>query len=346
MKEAEYNGENTEVFAYIGVPETERPANGYPAMVLVHGGLGQAFGDWVKLWTDRGYVAIALSVDANYTDADNKAHKNENGGPNISITPADMTKPENSWEYISVANIIACNNLLRARDDVDKTNIGITGISWGSYLTCITVGVDTRFKFAMPVYGAGFMDEDPTSDLASVFAMDDDALAIYRDRFDPSAYMKNADIPLMWFTGVNDFAFSIANNQKCADLNDGKNYFSWRDRLTHGQQPGDGTGLPEIFDFANYQVFYTEMLRAEEGEVNDGTITTTVIGGTGELKAELFWSSYPQEYWHDSGNVWTREDATVANGSVTASVPAEAVFAFVKVTDGAGKVVSSRMFSF
>lgn len=35
---AEYNGEKTEIFAYLGVPETQKPADGYPAMVLVHGG--------------------------------------------------------------------------------------------------------------------------------------------------------------------------------------------------------------------------------------------------------------------------------------------------------------------
>ena len=343
---AEYNGEKTEIFAYLGVPETQKPADGYPAMVLVHGGLGQAYADWVKLWTDRGYVALSLSVDANYTDSANKAAANPKGGPNISVTAADMTNPKNSWEYISVANIIACNNILRGRDDVDESNIGITGISWGSYLTCITVGVDNRFKFGIPVYGAGYMDEDPTSELAGVFAMDDAALNIYRERFAPAAYMKNCEIPLMWFAGANDFAFSLACNQKCADLNKGKNFFSWRDRLTHGQQPGDGSGLPEIFDFADYQVSGAEMLRADEGTFENGTISLNVSGASGKIKAELFWSSYPLEYWHDSGNVWTRGEAACENGKVTVSVPEEALFAFVKVTDEDGGVVSSRCFSF
>lgn len=204
---AEYNGEATKIFAFVGVPETEKPTNGYPAMVLVHGGLGQAYGDWVKLWTDRGYVAIALSVDANMTDSANKASLNERGGPRISITPADMKNPANSWEYISVANIIACHNILRSMDSVDKTNVGITGISWGSYLTCITVGVDTRFKFGIPVYGAGYNHEDVTGELAGVFQMDDESLAIYRERFDPSVYMKHCKIPMFWLAGANDHAF-------------------------------------------------------------------------------------------------------------------------------------------
>lgn len=32
-------------------------------MVLVHGGGGTAFADWVKLWTARGYAAISMSYD-------------------------------------------------------------------------------------------------------------------------------------------------------------------------------------------------------------------------------------------------------------------------------------------
>ena len=40
-----YNGKPTRVFAYYGKPEGNGP---FPAMVLVHGGGGKAFPDWVK----------------------------------------------------------------------------------------------------------------------------------------------------------------------------------------------------------------------------------------------------------------------------------------------------------
>ena len=343
---AEYNGEATKIFAFVGVPETEEPTNGYPAMVLVHGGLGQAYGDWVKLWTDRGYVAIALSVDANMTDSANKASLNERGGPRISITPADMKNPANSWEYISVANIIACHNILRSMDSVDKTNVGITGISWGSYLTCITVGVDTRFKFGIPVYGAGYNHEDVTGELAGVFQMDDESLAIYRERFDPSVYMKHCKIPMFWLAGANDHAFSLACNQKCADLNQGRNTYSWRGKLTHGQQPGDGSGLPEIFVFADEMTKSEKgLLRVSEGEVQSGGISLRVEN-VGAAKADFYWSSYPLEYWHDAMNVWERESVAIDGDTLRTAVPQTAVFGFVEITDENGNIVSSRLFTF
>jgi hypothetical protein len=31
-------------------------------MVLIHGGGGTAFADWVRLWTGRGYAAIAMDL--------------------------------------------------------------------------------------------------------------------------------------------------------------------------------------------------------------------------------------------------------------------------------------------
>src|ERR1035441_4031514 len=53
-----YRGKATRVFAYLGRPAT---GNGpFPAMVLVHGGGGKAFGEWAEDWASRGYVALAM----------------------------------------------------------------------------------------------------------------------------------------------------------------------------------------------------------------------------------------------------------------------------------------------
>src|ERR1043165_6727457 len=56
-----WKGNPTRVFAWIGLPKTEGPGK-VPGMVLVHGGGGTAFADWAKLWTDRGYAAIAMDL--------------------------------------------------------------------------------------------------------------------------------------------------------------------------------------------------------------------------------------------------------------------------------------------
>ena len=55
-----WKGKPTRVFAWVGLPKTDGAK--VPAMVLIHGGGGTAFSDWAKLWTGRGYAAIAMDL--------------------------------------------------------------------------------------------------------------------------------------------------------------------------------------------------------------------------------------------------------------------------------------------
>ena len=81
-------GENNRIFAFMGVPVSPMPEGGYPAVILVHGGAGYAYYEWVKKWTDNGYVAIAPDFDAHYptgTDYNQRYTENPNGGPHGSV---------------------------------------------------------------------------------------------------------------------------------------------------------------------------------------------------------------------------------------------------------------------
>src|SRR6516162_6709199 len=55
-----WKGKPTRVFAWLGLPKAGDGRA--PAMVLVHGGGGTAFADWARLWTGRGYAAIAMDL--------------------------------------------------------------------------------------------------------------------------------------------------------------------------------------------------------------------------------------------------------------------------------------------
>ena len=62
----EFEGHSTEVFAYYATPgtlagDTQQDAN-LPAVVLLHGGGGTAFSEWVEMWARRGYAAIAMDL--------------------------------------------------------------------------------------------------------------------------------------------------------------------------------------------------------------------------------------------------------------------------------------------
>ena len=61
-----YLGNDTEVFAFYASPITLGEAKvgaKFPGVVLIHGGGGTAFADWVQLWAKRGYAAIAMDLN-------------------------------------------------------------------------------------------------------------------------------------------------------------------------------------------------------------------------------------------------------------------------------------------
>ncbi len=59
------DGQATEVFSFYASPKTLGKSDGdetYPGIVLIHGGDGTAFADWVWMWANRGYAAIAMDL--------------------------------------------------------------------------------------------------------------------------------------------------------------------------------------------------------------------------------------------------------------------------------------------
>ena len=60
-----YQGRDTEVFAFYASPATLGNAESgkkFPGVVLIHGGGGTAFAEWVWRWAKRGYAAIAMDL--------------------------------------------------------------------------------------------------------------------------------------------------------------------------------------------------------------------------------------------------------------------------------------------
>ena len=48
-----YQGRETWCFAYYGVPEWASDATPAPGIVLIHGGAGTAYPEWVRMWVRR-----------------------------------------------------------------------------------------------------------------------------------------------------------------------------------------------------------------------------------------------------------------------------------------------------
>lgn len=215
------NGKPTRVFAYLGRPRDLRMGNPEsvrrPAMLLVHGGGGKAFKEWAEHWAHRGYVALAMDLSGNGPDG-----RLPDGGPDQAdavkfrdFTDSDAT---NMWTYHAVAAVVRGHSLLRSLPDVDPERIGITGISWGGYLTCIVAGIDPRLKVAVPVYGCGFLGDNSVWTAGSLAAMTPEARQHWLRLFDPSQYLGGVRCPTLFLNGTTDFAYPLDSYQRSYHL--------------------------------------------------------------------------------------------------------------------------------
>ena len=56
-----YQGKPTRVFAWLGLPA--KSSGKVPGVVLIHGGGGTAFKEWVQKWNEQGFAAISIAVE-------------------------------------------------------------------------------------------------------------------------------------------------------------------------------------------------------------------------------------------------------------------------------------------
>ena len=149
------------------MPEGDAPTDGWPSVVCVHGGWGTAFHEWMAKWNDHGYADICMDLEGHYPI--NKTERREDGrfateypGLNRAGIFNDFEEPVDEQRYYhAVAEAILAHSLIRSYPEVNPDKTGITGISRLGALTSTIMDMDNRFKFAIPVYGCGYL---PNSD--------------------------------------------------------------------------------------------------------------------------------------------------------------------------------------
>jgi len=334
-----YKGRPTRVFAWIGVPEAPSGEK-VPGMVLVHGGGGTAFADWVRLWNRRGYAAIAMDTCGCTPGGEHgRRPRHRLGGPPGWGGFAHIDRPRtDQWTYHAVADVILAHSLLRSLPEVDPDRTGITGISWGGYLTSIVAGVDHRFKLAVPVYGCGFTNE--TVFAARLAALGPERAARWMRWWDPSVYLPNAAMPMLWVTGTNDFAYTFDALQKSYRIPKGPRTLCVRVRMPHGQQAGQSP--EEIRLFADSILAGGPPLARITARVREGrAVRVAFHAAVPVVRAEL-------NYTRDRGKWQDRKwetipavlDASVQR--VTANLPEGTTCWFINLIDARGAVVSTE----
>lgn len=240
----DFKGQPTRAFAYVGIPESEQPV---PAMVLVHGGGGKAFHEWVKIWNDRGYAAISMSLEGHMPDENGEGkYRHAFSGPERVGMFDDVGEPlEAQWMYHAVSDIMLAHSLLASLPEVDASRIGITGISWGGVLTSLISGVDDRFRCAVPVYGAGFLYES-----VGYFK---NSNTPQKKFWDPSNQFLRGSMPTLWVNGDCDAHFSVNITSRSHLATADRSFMVVHPSMPHGHGPGwSPQRVPEIYRFVDH----------------------------------------------------------------------------------------------
>ena len=352
-----YHGKPTRIFAWWGLPAGASATNKVPAMVLVHGGGGTAFTSWAKLWMDRGYAVIAMDHCGSIPQGERGARHPRHpwSGPfgmDTALNPADPDLKDH-WTYHAVAAVMRCHSWLRSRPEVDPTRTGLTGISWGGYLTSIVGSVDTRFRFVAPVYGCGYYPNNfewwakPWNDFTANRELHRAWFALW----DPSEYLKSPrygrTIPYLWCDGTNDRWYPFDSLRMCCNLLDDATplNLSLKLRMPHGYAPaGDPKeiaalaahhlkGAPPLVDvthawerdgklFAEFDAHGRTLARAE-------LLYTTDHNG---ILARRKWQALPVHGF------------APATGKVEVELPANTRMYVLNLITDDGLVASSRIF--
>ncbi|MBQ7369668.1 MAG: dienelactone hydrolase family protein [Clostridia bacterium] len=251
LQSVDYNGAPTYVFAFVGIPPTATKDNPVPGVVLVHGGDGTAFPDWVKMWNDKGYAAIAIDTEgriptagASLSSVSNFSFESvKHHAPN-NASYSDYAKPVNEqFLYHAIAGTIVANTFLSSFEQVDSNKIGLTGISWGGVIATNVSAYDDRFAFVAPVYGAVAM-----TGTSGIFGTLYNTYPRCSFLWDNVEILRNCRTPMLFVNWERDPFFTVDATAKCASTAMYARMILIPE-LNHGHY--QGANVQEIFTFAN-----------------------------------------------------------------------------------------------
>lgn len=329
----DWKGKPTKVFAVIGLPKAQaEKALGaadspkVPGVVLLHGGGGKAFPEWVEEWNARGFAAISMSLEGHSTQRESHPWS----GPERVGIYGDSAQPlQDQWMYHAVADAILANSLLRSLPEVDEDRVGVTGISWGGVVTSTVIGIDQRFAFAIPIYGCGNL---ATAENQYGRALGNNA--IYKEIWDPMLRFEKAKMPILWLSWPEDKHFPMEHLSASHKAAAGESVMALVPGMRHGHQAG--WQRPESYAFAQSVLQSGRSWYSPLREQIDGSDYQVVFQSDRPIdKAVLVWTE-------DTGVTgerrWSETSATLRHEQsewiATAAIPSQATAWFVNLQSG------------
>ena len=325
-----YGGKPTKFFAYYGIPEGASAAHPVPGIVLIHGGWCTAYASWVQTWVKRGYAAIAAdncgAIPKRVAGTQHDWAASGFGGPRgWGRTDLADLPPREQWPYHAVATVIRSHSFLRSLPEVDADRTGVTGVSWGGFLTLLAAGVDSRFKFAAPVYASAAYEGTN----CRLSCTDDRLWKAWHRLWDPRLFVRQMKMPVVWSAATADFYFPFDDLQKGFASLPSEPQLAIRVGMKHGHGPA-GENVPEIFQMADRVLKGApEAPRVKSFSVSDGRISAAFdLKGRKARGYDLCWTASDGD-WRK--RKWEVRRTPSAAPVFSSALPAGARAAFVNL---------------
>jgi dipeptidyl aminopeptidase/acylaminoacyl peptidase len=202
--------DGTEVQGFALLPPGYDPASKrYPLILAIHGGphgaYGHEFSFQFQLWASKGYVVLATNPRGSTGYGEDFLWATWGGG----------------WGNLDSEDVLAGVDFARTKYAIDEARMGVTGYSYGGFLTNWIVTHDHRFAAA--ISGAGisnWVSDYGTADIPRTKESEfygppwDDEGGSLLQRQSPMNYIANVRTPTLFVHGESDFRVPIEQGEQ------------------------------------------------------------------------------------------------------------------------------------
>jgi dienelactone hydrolase len=199
------DGQPQEVYAIVSRPAA---SGRYPGLLVLHGGGGGGDRKTAVRWASRGYIAVVPDLPGI-----GNPQKCRNSKGLWRLMPYSTSRwyaaPDArvSGLYEGVIAGLQSFFLLQSQPDVITDKIGITGVSWGGYMTTMLSGLlGRRPAAAFAIYGCGSFDRGSVF-LGGMSRMKGGEREVWLRELDAGRQAAKIQVPMYFAASAVDFFF-------------------------------------------------------------------------------------------------------------------------------------------